>query len=121
MTEEHFQVNVNDRDVTAIRILPAKPSSGLLFIYAPGAGSNIDDPFGSYLSQQLFKERVGSVRFQFPYMQDKRRRPDSPALLEETWRKLKATFKTPSTKLVVVGTVISGRWASRHLDWLLGE
>ena len=112
MPEEHFQVNVNDRDVTAIRILPAKLSSGLLFIYAPGAGSNIDDLFGSYLSQRLFKDRIGSVRFQFPYMQDGRRRPDSPALLEETWGKVIATFKTPSTKLVVGGRSMGGRIAS---------
>ena len=98
MPEEHFQVNVNDRDVTAIRILPAKLSSGLLFIYAPGAGSNIDDLFRSYLSQRLFKDRIGSVRFQFPYMQDGRRRPDSPALLEETWGKVIATKVDPIIK-----------------------
>ena len=113
MTEDHFQVDVNGRDVTAIRILPESPSSGLLFIYAPGAGSNIDDPFGSHLSQRLFKKGVCSVRFQFPYMKEGKRRPDSPALLEETWRQVIATFKSTSTQLVVGGRSMGGRIASQ--------
>jgi len=45
-------------------------------------------------------------------MEEGRRRPDPPALLEETWRKVIGIFKTTSTELVV-GRSMGGRIASQ--------
>ena len=85
MDEETIQISVRPKtSVTAVRTMPdTEPANGL-FIYAPGAGSDINDPFGSYLSQQLVLAGFAFVRFQFPYMAAGKRRPDQVSLLEET-------------------------------------
>src|SRR3954470_33783 len=56
------------------------------FVYAPGAGSNLNDGFGAYLASQLPQAGVDLWRFQFPYSEAKRGAPDRPPVLEATWR-----------------------------------
>ena len=76
MPDEKLTVAVSaDRTVTALMTRPEGESSGWLFMYAPGAGSNVHDPFGAHASHRLAAEGFSSVRFQFPYMEDGRRRP----------------------------------------------
>ena len=109
MHEETFQIHVRPEiSVTAVSTMPdAGPAHGL-FIYAPGAGSNINDAFGSYLSQRLVQAGFASVRFQFPYMEVGKRRPDSPSLLEETWQRVIETVKISGAKLIVGGRSLGG-------------
>ena len=64
---------------------PAK-AARWTFVYAPGAGSNIHDPFGAYAARELAPRGVRTVRFQFPYMEAGRTSPDRPPSLEATWR-----------------------------------
>ena len=86
--EDELQVSLpDDRSVTAILSSPDGGVSPFLFIYAPGAGTNVHDPFGTYLSKQLVGHGFTAVRFQFPYTETGQRRPDSPRVLEETWRR----------------------------------
>jgi predicted alpha/beta-hydrolase family hydrolase len=113
MDEEIIQVSVRpDVTVTAIRTMPDAQPARSLFIYAPGAGSNNNDPFGSYLRQRMVHEGIALVRFQFPYMEARKRRPDSPALLEETWNHVIETVRMPDAKLIVGGRSMGGRIAS---------
>ena len=82
MDEDIFQVPIrSDTLVTVVRTMPDTEPAHCLFIYAPGAGSNVNDPFGSYLSHRLAHSGLVSVRFQFPYMEAGKRRPDPPSLL----------------------------------------
>lgn len=100
--------------VTAIQTLPeATTSAGWLFIYAPGAGSNINDPFGSHASRVLAAQGFSVVRFQFPYQETRKRRPDSPAVLEATWQRIIDTFRPAEGKLVIGGRSMGGRIASQ--------
>ena len=113
MIEENFQVAVNGRHITAVRVLPDGQGQKYLFIYAPGAGSNLNDPFGAYLGRRLAGEGIATIRFQFPYMEDGKRRPDSPKLLEETWRQVIQTAGTGHQSLVIGGRSMGGRIASQ--------
>ena len=113
MSEQSFQITVNDKAITAIKTLPGNQDTSCHFIYAPGAGSNINDPFGKYISQRLATSGIATVRFQFPYMEDRKRRPDSPKLLEDTWRKIIASVRTTTSKLVIGGRSMGGRIASQ--------
>ena len=121
MTVKEFQFTVRDKTLSARMSLAdvQEPDvQGAMFIYAPGAGSNINDPFGAFLSDRLAEEGISTVRFQFPYMEAETRRPDSPALLEETWREIiglcrSPDRKLPDRKLVVGGRSMGGRIASR--------
>ena len=113
MIEEDLQVTVNDRDLAAIRVLPDGQESGCVFVYAPGAGSNLHDPFGRYLAQHLAGAAIATVRFQFPYMEERKRRPDPPRLLEETWREVIGIVRPTSGRLVIGGRSMGGRIASQ--------
>ena len=113
MIEENFHVAVNDRFVSAIRVLPDGQEPSRAFIYAPGAGSNLKDPFGEYLGRRLADEGVATIRFQFPYMEDGKRRPDSPKLLEETWREVIQAAGAGHQCLVIGGRSMGGRIASQ--------
>jgi predicted alpha/beta-hydrolase family hydrolase len=72
--------------VTALQTTPEAPSSDIAVVYAPGAGSNLNDPFGAYLAAFLESHGIECWRFQFPYSEADRKAPDPPALLEATWR-----------------------------------
>lgn len=81
-------------------------------VYAPGAGSNIHDPFGAYAARVLAGQGVATVRFQFPYMEAGRRSPDRTPTLDATWRAVIEGVRDPRTRLVVGGRSMGGRIAS---------
>ena len=113
MSGDSFSIQVQDGvEVTAIREMPDGGIPKGLLVYAPGAGSNINDPFGAYLSRRLVDSSYCSVRFQFPYMEEGKRRPDSLRLLEEVWRKVIAAAAVEGVPLVVGGRSMGGRIAS---------
>ena len=114
MIERTLEFQVNQRRITGLLSSPDESSTGAHFIYAPGAGSNLDDPFGQHLSQRLPDSGVALVRFQFPYMEDKKRRPDAPRILEETWGQVINRVRPDAANLIIGGRSMGGRIAS-HL------
>lgn len=112
MFDENFEITVGDKTVSAIKTSPDKDAR-FTFIYAPGAGSNINDPFGKYLGSRLAAACTSLVRFQFPYMESGSRRPDRPPLLEETWREIISRVQLDADKVVVGGRSMGGRIASQ--------
>jgi predicted alpha/beta-hydrolase family hydrolase len=83
------------------------------FVYAPGAGSNLNDPFGAYAAATLAEHGIATLRFQFPYSEAGRPLPDRPPLLEETWRAAIAVARQRAPRLVVGGRSMGGRIASQ--------
>ncbi len=112
MTLETFRVGLEDgSEVEAKRSGPKR--AVWMVIYSPGAGSNIHDPFGTYLSRRLADDKIASVRFQFPYMEARKGRPDRPAVLEATWRAVIDAVRGSTTKLCVGGRSMGGRIGSQ--------
>ena len=110
---EEFRVDVaGQKTVTAIQKLPASSDPDWLFVYAPGAASNINDPFGARLSRGLAAEGIATVRFQFPYMEERRRGPDRPQVLEATWRSVIDAVQGKAGRLAIGGRSMGGRIAS---------
>ncbi len=86
MSEQLFEIAIPGRGaVTALRVTPDRPGP-VTFVYAPGAGSNLGDPFGAFASAALAAHGIETVRIQFLYMQAKKRAPDRTPVLEATWR-----------------------------------
>ena len=112
MSDDKLEIQVGEKAVSAIRT-PPEGDARFTFVYAPGAGSNINDPFGEYLSSRLPNAGGSMVRFQFPYMEAGKRGPDRAPLLEETWRAVIDKVRPSSGKLVVGGRSMGGRIASR--------
>lgn len=111
--EKQLRIQVAEgKTVTAIRT-PAKGKAAWTFVYAPGAGSNMHDPFGKYAARELAGHGLETVRIQFPYMEAGRRGPDRPPVLEATWRAAIDAVRTPKARLVVGGRSMGGRIASQ--------
>ena len=98
--------------VSVVTTEPETRSVSWRLVYAPGAGSNIRDPFGAYAAMRLAEEGVPSARFQFPYQEAGSRRPDRGPVLEDTWRAVLDAVREPGTLLVASGRSMGGRYAS---------
>jgi hypothetical protein len=89
------------------------PRADWALVYAPGAGSNLNDPFGRYAAVALQRAGVSCLRFQFPYSEAGRSAPDRPPLLEATWRAAIAAARTLAPRLIAGGRSMGGRIASQ--------
>jgi predicted alpha/beta-hydrolase family hydrolase len=98
---------------TVVALRPAVRGATWTFVYAPGAGSTLHDPFGAYAATALAERGVEVVRFEFPYMASKKKAPDRPAVLEATWRAVIDAVRSKERKLVVGGRSMGGRIASQ--------
>ncbi len=113
MPEETLSIALPDgQTVTAVRTQPEGERDWLV-AYAPGAGSNVHDPFGRFLARRLAEQGASTVRIQFPYMEARKRRPDPPALLEATWRAAITSLRGETSRLIVGGRSMGGRIASQ--------
>ena len=95
-----------------VRSIPARGAPAWCWVYAPGAGSSIRDPFGTYASAVLAECGIATVRFQFPYMERGSKRPDAPRTLEATWRAVLAASRSDGVRLIASGRSMGGRVAS---------
>jgi len=98
--------------LTTARAAPDGPARAT-FVYAPGAGSNVHDPFGRFLAARLVEHGIETVRIQFPYMEQRKRRPDPPAVLEATWRAAIEALRPKRGLLIAGGRSMGGRIASQ--------
>ena len=57
-----------------------------LYVLAHGAGAGMDHPFMEAISAQLAEHGVATLRYQFPYMEARGRRPDPPPIAQKTVR-----------------------------------
>jgi uncharacterized protein len=69
-------------EVSALLDRPA--AARRILVLAHGAGAGMSHPFMENLSAQLGKVGVATLRYQFPYMETRRRIPDPPAVLMAT-------------------------------------
>jgi predicted alpha/beta-hydrolase family hydrolase len=112
MAGTSVRIKTDAGPVTALRT-PAEGEPRWTFVYAPGAGSNVHDPFGAYAARELASHGVTTLRFQFPYMEAKKRGPDRPPVLEATWRGAIETARKDGTRIVAGGRSMGGRIASQ--------
>lgn len=66
--------------VSGLLMLPRDATA--LYVLAHGAGAGMTHPFMASISAALAGRGVGTLRYQFPYMEAGSRRPDRPAVAE---------------------------------------
>jgi len=69
-------------EVSAILMRPA--NARWLLVLAHGAGAGMTHPFLERLARELASVGVATFRYQFPYMEQRRRVPDSPSVATAT-------------------------------------
>jgi len=62
------------------------PSARCALALAPGAGAGITHSFMTDMADRLAQHGIATLRYQFPYMERRSRRPDAPALCHATVR-----------------------------------
>ena len=86
----------------------------LLYVLAHGAGAGMKHPFLETTAQRLAEGGVATLRYQFPYMERRARRPDAPAIATATVRAAvaEAARLAPGLALIAGGKSFGGRMTS---------
>jgi predicted alpha/beta-hydrolase family hydrolase len=111
---EHLRFGVGDRgDVSALLCRPAKARR--LLVLAHGAGAGMSHPFMAKLAEELAGVGMATLRYQFPYMEERRRVPDPPAVLTATVVAAvrAAAEAAPGLPLLAGGKSMGGRMTSQ--------
>jgi predicted alpha/beta-hydrolase family hydrolase len=91
---------------------PPTPRFG--YVLAHGAGAGMRHPFLEAIAQALFERRVATLRYEFPYMEAHRNRPDPPAVAAARVREAVegARAEWPGLPLIAGGKSFGGRMTS---------
>ena len=99
-------------EVSALLLRPE--DARMLYVLAHGAGAGMRHPFLGRLAEALALKGVATLRYQFPYMERKARRPDLPAVATATVRAAVALAQrlAPELPLIAGGKSFGGRMTS---------
>ena len=86
-----------------------------LFVFAHGAGAGMRHAFLEAAAASLASHGIATLRYEFPYMQNRSRRPDPPAVLHATVRAAvsEAAAAAPGLPLLAGGKSMGGRMTSQ--------
>ena len=107
-------IAVNDA-VRVSGLLQAPPRARACYVLAHGAGAGMRHPFLAAVASGLGERGIASLRYQFPYMEQGGRRPDSPKVAHAAVRAAvtEASRLLPKLPLVVGGKSFGGRMTSQ--------
>jgi predicted alpha/beta-hydrolase family hydrolase len=110
-----FTVSSEIGKVSAQCFVPEKVNC--VMTLAHGAGAGMDHIFMVTLSAALAELGIATLRFNFPFTENKKGRPDSPAVAHQTIEAAiaKAIDMFPSVPLFVAGKSFGGRMTSQLL------
>jgi len=99
-------------DVSGLLLRPEH--ARLIYVLAHGAGAGMRHPFLESISQRLAERGIATLRYQFPYMERRARRPDTPAVAAATVRTavVETARLAPGLALVAGGKSFGGRMTS---------
>ena len=102
----------DDRRVSALLLEPAEPRC--LLVFAHGAGAGMRHATIETFVRGVAGPGIATLRFQFPYVEAGRRRPDPPRVLQRTVRAAVTAARTmrPELPLLAGGRSMGGRMAS---------
>jgi uncharacterized protein len=108
-----LQFSVLDKDeVSALLLLP--PKASCLLVMAHGAGAGMNHSFMTAMANELAAAGIGTLRYQFPYMEQRRGVPDpQPVLTATVAAAVKLAAKlAPQLPLFAGGKSMGGRMTS---------
>jgi uncharacterized protein len=87
----------------------------MILVLAHGAGAGMRHPFMSAVADELEPLGIATLRYQFPYMEKRSKRPDPPALCHATVRAAVAAARRlePTLPLIAGGKSFGGRMTSQ--------
>jgi predicted alpha/beta-hydrolase family hydrolase len=102
--------------VSAEVYIPETPKS--IFVFAHGAGAGMQHPFITGLAKELAHHQIATLRYNFPFMEQKKKRPDVPVIAH---RAVQAAIEAahhyyPGLPLFVGGKSFGGRMTSQFIS-----
>jgi predicted alpha/beta-hydrolase family hydrolase len=118
MEKEAHHIYISDSigEVSAEVMCPDKPHFAL--VLAHGAGAGMNHRFMIQLSEALVEKNIATLRYNFPYMEKKQKRPDAAPVAEKTVGQVleKAKSLFPGLPLFAGGKSFGGRMTSQRLS-----
>lgn len=116
MSKEEKRVEiVLDASQRVSGLLLAPPKARACYVLAHGAGAGMTHPFMVSIADGLAARGVATLRYQFPYMERKSKRPDSPKQAQAAVRAAvaEAARLAPGLPLFAGGKSFGGRMTSQ--------
>jgi uncharacterized protein len=111
---QSLTITVDDaHSVSGLLLVP--PRARACYILAHGAGAGMSHPFMEVVARELAERGIATLRYQFPYMEQRAKRPDPPKLAHATVRAAvtEAARTLPALSLVAGGKSFGGRMTSQ--------
>lgn len=102
-----FEATASHGEVSALLVRPADARA--LYVLAHGAGAGMSHPFMETVSRALAARGIATFRYQFPFMEAGRRRPDPPPIAKKTVRSAVARAAEIGLPLIAGGRSFGGR------------
>ena len=115
MKEHRISIDLgtDKQPVSGMVIVPENPVA--VIILGHGAGAGMEHSFMTRLAHNLSAQNIGTLRYNFPYMEQGKRSPSAPSISENTVRAAvqKANQMFPGTILLAGGKSYGGRMTSQ--------
>jgi uncharacterized protein len=113
MKPEPVTIPVGKGTVSGLLLMPADATA--LYVFAHGAGAGMTHPSMSTVADELATRRIATLRYQFPYMEQRQKRPDPPAIAHAAVRAAVALAaeRAPKLPLFAGGRSFGGRMTSQ--------
>jgi hypothetical protein len=115
LAEKQYILTVADSigTVSGLISLPANPMA--ILVLAHGAGAGMQHAFMQRITHELAGRQIGIIRYNFPFIENKKRRPDPPGIAVATVRAaLGYTARQyPGINLFAGGKSFGGRMTSQ--------
>ena len=104
-----------DAGIRVSGLLQAPPRARACYVLAHGARAGMSHPFMAAVAAELASRWIASLRYQFPYMERRAKRPDPPPLAQMTVRAAVAAAARalPDLALIAGGKSFGGRMTSQ--------
>lgn len=111
--ERSIKIRVEDAQVSGLVIAPE--GARACYVVAHGAGVGMQHSFMAAVAIGLAERQIATVRYNFPYMEQRRGRPDSPKVAQAAVRAAvnEALRILPGTPLFAGGKSYGGRMTSQ--------
>jgi len=108
-------ITIDVADTRVSGLLQVPRGAHAIYVLAHGAGAGMTHPFMAAVAAELAERSIATLRYQFPYMEARAKRPDPPKIAQRAVRAAVAAARRHAPKLALFagGKSFGGRMTSQ--------